>query len=255
MDRFIDKVVVITGAGDGMGRDAALAFAGEGAKVVVAGRTRSKVDDTVREINATGGTAIPALVDVRIATQVEAMMKHAVNEWGRIDILYNNAGIGSKGKPLAEIDEESFDEQMGINAKGVFLGMKYGILEMLKTGGGIIVNNASAAGLVAWRNAAVYAGSKHAVIGMTKTASIEYGMSGIRINAVCPCTHMTAMSELYKARFTPEEWERKMKLDHPSLGRPGRMEELTSVVMFLASDAASNIHGAAIPVDGGYTAQ
>lgn len=255
MNQFTDKVVVITGAGDGMGKDAALAFAREGARVVVSGRTQSKIDETVRLISAAGGTAIAVLADVRNAQQVEALMKAAVKQWGRIDILYNNAGVGSNGKPLAEIEESFFDDQVAINIKGVFLGMKYGILEMLKTGGGVIVNNGSAAGLVAWRGASVYAGTKHAVVGMTKTASIEYGMSGIRINCVCPCTHMTAMSERYKARFTPEEWEVKVKWDHPSVGRPGRVEELTAVVMFLASDAASNIHGAAIPVDGGYTAQ
>lgn len=255
MDRFTDKVVVITGAGDGMGKDAALAFAREGARVVVSGRTQGKIDETVRLIRAAGGTAIAVLADMRNAQQVESLMKQSVAEWGRIDVLYNNAGVGSNGKPLAEIDESFFDDQVAINIKGVFLGMKYGILEMVKTGGGVIVNNASAAGLVAWRGASVYSGTKHAVVGMTKTASIEYGMSGIRINCVCPCTHMTAMSERYKARFTPEEWEVKVKWDHPSVGRPGRVEELTSVVMFLASDAASNIHGAAIPVDGGYTAQ
>lgn len=255
MNRFTDKVVVITGAGDGMGKDAALAFAREGARVVVSGRTQSKIDETVRLIRAAGGTAMAVLADVRNAQQVESLMKQSVAEWGRIDVLYNNAGVGSNGKPLAEIDESFFDDQVAINIKGVFLGMKYGILEMVKTGGGVIINNGSAAGLVAWRGASVYSGTKHAVVGMTKTASIEYGMSGIRINCVCPCTHMTAMSERYKARFTPEEWEVKVKWDHPSVGRPGRVEELTAVVMFLASDAASNIHGAAIPVDGGYTAQ
>ena len=150
MNQFKDKVVVITGAGDGMGRDAALTFAREGAKVVVAGRTQGKIDKVVDEIKAAGGTAISVLVDVRMAAQVEAMMKRSVSEWGRIDILYNNAGVGSNGKPLAEVDEAFFDDQVSINIKGVFLGMKYGILEMLRTGGGIIVNNASAAGLVAW---------------------------------------------------------------------------------------------------------
>lgn len=255
MERFKGKVAIITGAGDGIGQDTAMAFAREGAHVIVAGRTASSIEETVAQIRQEGGEACAVQTDVSKSSDVENMVAQAVGRYGRLDILFNNAGIAGNGKPLCEIEEEFFEQVWAINTKGTWLGIKYAIPAMLKTGGGCIVNNASTSALAGFPGLGAYASSKHAVIGLTKTAALEYGQSNIRINAVCPSTHLTKLSLARKERLGEEAWLANMRAWHPATGRAGLVHEVSGVVLFLCSEAASNIHGVALPIDGGYSAQ
>lgn len=253
---YMGKVAIVTGAGGGIGRATSLAFAREGAAVVVADIDRANGENTVRLVEQEGGSAALAVTDVGDARQVQAMVNTAREKFGRLDFIFNNAGIsGFTGKPMVEMDEETFDSVVRVNIKGVWLGMKYAIPAMLETGGGCIVNTASTLGLTGQKLSGPYAGTKHAVIGLTKTAAIEYGLKGIRVNAVCPGGIETPITLNFKKSFSEEDWRKRNEAAFPATGRYGRPEEIASVVLFLCSDAASNIHGAAIPVDGGYTAQ
>jgi len=254
--RFTDKVAIITGAGGGIGRATALAFAAEGADLIVADIDERSAAETVRLIEAAGGRGRASVTDVGDAEQVRAMIATAQQRHGRLDILFNNAGIsGYTGGMMADMDEALFDSVLRVNVKGVWLGMKYAIPAMIAGGGGCIVNTASTLGLVGQKLSAVYSGSKHAVLGLTKTASIEYGLKGVRINAVCPGGIQTPIVENFRKSMTAEEWNKRNESVFPSTGRYGRPEEIAQVVMFLCSDAATNVHGIAMPVDGGYTAQ
>jgi NAD(P)-dependent dehydrogenase (short-subunit alcohol dehydrogenase family) len=252
--RFSGKVAIVTGAGDGIGRETALSFAREGATVVVADIKEPAAAETVRLIEAGGGKALATTVDVAKSDQVEAMVKSAVSSFGRLDILFNNAGLVDFS-PMCELDESRFDAVMAVNVKGVWLGMKYAIPAMIKKGGGAIVNACSVSALVAVKNCSAYVASKHAVAGLTKIAAIEYGIHGVRINAVAPGATATAMNKANMARFSEDEWTTRMRTLYPGSGRLAEPREIAQCVLFLSSDAASFINGAILAADGAYTAQ
>lgn len=255
MRRFENQVALITGGGSGFGRATALAFAKEGAHVVVSGRTQSTLDETVRLVLETGGQALAINGDVSIAHDVNHMADATAQFFGRIDYLINSAGILGQGRRLCDLDEDAYDRVFAVDAKGVWLCMKYVIPYMLRNGGGAIVNISSNQGLFANRNNFEYVGAKHAVVGMTKAAAMDYGRQGIRVNGICPAAHDTAMTIAYKAGMPAAQWEARVDAMYPATGRIGVVREVTDVILFLCSPAASNIHGVSIPVDGGFSIQ
>lgn len=252
MDNLKGKVALITGGGSGIGRAAALELARHGVKVAVAGRRENEGRETVRMIKDAGGEALFVRTDVTREEDVRALVNRTVEAFGRLDIAFNNAGTEGKLGPILEQSIANFDAVMNANVKGVFLSMKYEIPQMVKNGGGSIVNNASIAGLIGFPGASIYVASKHAVLGLTKTAALEFGRQGVRINAVSPAAIETDMF----SRFTANDEETKKRLAnlHP-IGRVGKPEEIASAVAWLASDASSFVTGQSITVDGGFTAQ
>ena len=248
--KFDNKVALVTGGNSGIGRAAALAFAREGAKVIIAARRGPEGQETVRMIKDAGGEAIFVQTDVSRAAEVEAMVKKTVEAYGRLNYAFNNAGI-SKRVSLVELTEEDFDRVISINLKGVWLCMKSEILQMLKQGGGAIVNTSSGYGLFgSSRGVSAYAASKHGVIGLTKAAALEYAKAGIRVNAVLPCWILTPMVE-NTLRNDPQLEARI--LDHEPVGRMGTPEETAEAVVWLCSDAASFVTGHSMVIDGGLT--
>lgn len=247
------KVALVTGGGNGIGREAALAFAREGARVAVADHEAHAARDTVGLINGAGGQAVSLSGDVTRPAEVEAMVASTVAAYGRLDCAFNNAGIsghqvGAVGQRTHEWSEASFDRMIEVNLKGVWLCMKHELPLMQSAGGGVIVNTASIAGLVGLRTSSAYVAAKHAVIGLTKTAAMEYAPDGIRVNAVCPgyiTTRMTAS--------TREQRGEAITARTP-LGRFGEPREIAEMVVWLCSDRASYVTGAAYQVDGGWTA-
>ena len=252
MKEFEDKVALITGGGSGIGRATALAFAREGAQVVIGNRNVQRGEETVSMIRAAGGKASFQRTDVLVAADIEALVDHAISEYGGLDLAFNNAGIEGEVGPLVEQTEANYDAVMDINVKGVWLSMKYEIPRMLKRGGGAIVNCSSVAGLLGFPGFGIYVASKHAVIGLTKTAALEYSAQGIRINAVNPAVIDTEMVD----RFTEAIGSSKEELVplHP-IGRIGRVEEVANAVLWLCSDKASFVTGHSLVVDGGFTAR
>jgi NAD(P)-dependent dehydrogenase (short-subunit alcohol dehydrogenase family) len=248
------KVALITGGASGIGRATALTFAREGAKLIIADMNEDGGQQTVHMIAEQGGEATFVQVDVSRATEVEAMISKTVQTYGRLDCAHNNAGIGSRPRVLLhELSEESWERVISINLKGVWLCMKYEIIQMCTQGGGAIVNTASIMGLVgSWSRSGVYNASKHGVVGLTKTAALEYAKSGIRVNAVCPGYIRTPLIE--EALTSNPEMEAQIVARHP-VGRMGRPEEIAEAVMWLCSDAASFVTGHTMTVDGGYVAQ
>jgi len=255
--RVSGKVALITGGGSGIGRATAIVFGRDGAKVAIADYNRDGGEQTVKMIKDAGGEATFIEANVAVAKQVEAMVARTVETYGRLDCAFNNAGIEGEmghGGPnnIADCSEENWARIMAINLTGVFLCMKYEIPQMLKHGGGSIVNTASAAGLIGLPGGTAYVASKHGVAGLTKSAALEYAKSGIRINAVCPGFIRTAMVE--RTIDGGAISEEAMIAAEP-IGRIGRPEEIASVVLFLCSDDASFVTGIPMPVDGGYVAQ
>jgi len=247
--RFESKVVLVTGGNSGIGQAIALAFAKEGAKVVIAARRASEGSETVAMIEELGGQAHFVQTDVSQAAEVEAMVAECVEQYGGLDYAVNNAGI--EGTPLVQTaanEEEAWDQVIAINLKGVWLCMKYEIREMLKRGQGAIVNMSSVAGLVGGRIGVAYYASKHGVVGATKASALEYAKSGLRINAVCPAVIETPM--ITRALSNNEELVEQFKAMHP-VGRFGQPEEVASATLWLCSDGASFVTGHALPVDGG----
>jgi NAD(P)-dependent dehydrogenase (short-subunit alcohol dehydrogenase family) len=247
------KVTLVTGAASGIGRAAAIAFAREGAKVLVADMTEDAGRETVKLIQEAGGEASFCKCDVARATEAEALVATAVKTFGRLDGAFNNAGVAGKIARTADDTEENFDRIMAVNLRGVWLCMKYEIQQMVKQGnGGAIVNTASAAGLVGSHGMPAYAASKHGVIGLTKTAALEYARAAIRVNAVCPGVIDTAMV----AGMVSNHPRLKDKLiSVEPIARMGKPSEIAEAVTWLLSDAASFVTGAAMPVDGGMIAQ
>src|SRR5262245_57969583 len=246
------KVALVTGGGSGIGRASSLAFAREGAKVVVADVVVEGGEETVKLIKQAGGEALFVKTDVSKAAEVEALVNAAVATFGRLDCAHNNAGIEGAAATTVNYSQESWDRVIAINLTGVWLCMKYEIPQMLKSGGGAIVNTASTAGLVGYKGGSAYVASKHGVVGLSKTAALEYAKAGIRVNAVCPGAIDTPMM----GRITNHrpDWAAKMASSEP-VGRMAQPSEIAETVVWLCSDAASFVTGHAMAVDGGITAQ
>ena len=250
--RLDGKIALVTGGSSGIGRASALAFARERAKVVVADVTAEGGQETVRLIKEAGGEARFLKVDVARAAEVETLITQTVAAYGRLDCAYNNAGIEGAFVSTTEYPEADWDRVLAINLKGVWLCMKYEIAQMLQQGGGAIVNTASGAGLVGVAGLSAYVASKHGVVGLTKTAALEYAKAGIRVNAVCPGVIQTPMV----ARLTSQRPEMAEALVAAEpMGRTGKPEEIAEAVVWLCSEAASFVTGHAMSVDGGYVAQ
>ena len=246
------KVALVTGGASGIGRATALAFAREGAKVVIADVAVEDGEETVRMIEESGGKAIFVETDVSQSDQVEALINKAVETYGRLDCAFNNAGIEGEQALTPDCTEENWDRVININLKGVWLGMKYEIPQMLKQGGGAIVNMSSVAGLVGFPSSPAYVASKHGILGLTKTAALEYATEGIRVNAVCPGVIRTPMVE--RATGGDPEVEAQFAAMEP-VGRMGKPEEVAEAVVWLCSDAASFVTGHSMVVDGGLVAR
>ena len=248
-----EKIALVTGAGSGIGRATSLVLAREGATIVVSDVNADGAEETLSAIKDMGGDGMFVHADVSRAADVEALVAATVKAYGRLDCAYNNAGIeGFIGGRLHEYPEDTWDRLMDINVKGVWLCLKYEIPEMLKQGGGAIVNTASAAGLVGSRQLAPYSASKHAVVGLTKSAALEYAKDGIRVNAVCPGIIDTPMMDrLVEGR---EDYAASIPTRQP-IGRKGTPAEIAEAVAWLCSDAASLVTGLAMSVDGGFVAQ
>jgi NAD(P)-dependent dehydrogenase (short-subunit alcohol dehydrogenase family) len=250
MGKLDGKVAVVTGAASGIGRATALLFAAEGAKVVVADWQEAG-EEAATEARSNGGEATFLKVDVSKAEDVERMVAAAVDRYGRLDVLFNNAGVEGEQAPTAACSLENFDRVIAINLRGVFLGMKYGIPAMLVNGGGSIINNASVAGLVGFANVPAYCASKGGVVQITKAAALEYARQGIRVNVICPGVILTPMVE----RFTSLAEEARAALESiEPVGRFGTAEEVAKLVLFLASDDSAFCTGAPFLVDGGMVA-
>ncbi|MCW8157313.1 SDR family oxidoreductase [Stutzerimonas stutzeri] len=248
---FSGQVALVTGAAAGIGRATAQAFAEQGLKVVLADIDEAGIRDGAESIRAAGGQAIAVRCDVTRDAEVKALIEQTLGHYGRLDYAFNNAGIEIEQGRLAEASEAEFDAIMGVNVKGVWLCMKHQLPVMLAQGGGAIVNTASVAGLGAAPKMSIYAASKHAVIGLTKSAAIEYAKKQIRVNAVCPAVIDTDMfRRAYEADPRKAEFAAAM---HP-VGRIGKVEEIAAAVLYLCSDGAAFTTGQALAVDGGATA-
>lgn len=247
-----DKVVLVTGGGSGIGRETAVLFAQHGAHVAVADVDAGGGQETAQMIAGAGGSALFVPADVSQAAQVENMVRQVVARYGRLDIACNNAGIEGHTVRTADVSEADFDRIMAVNVKGVWLCLKHEIPQMIAQGGGVIVNIASVAGLVGTHSMPVYGASKHAVIGLTKSAALEYARKNIRINAVCPSVIDTPMVRRGFDEF-PQFVEATKRIN--PMRRLGKAAEVAAAVLWLCSDAASFVNGVALPVDGGFTAQ
>ncbi len=246
------KVVLVTGGASGIGRASCLAFVAEGAKVVVADIAKESGEETASMLRQTGGEAFFVQSDVSNASDVENLVRKTMEKYGRIDCAHNNAGIAGEMVRTGDYSEQAWDSIIKTNLKSVWLCMKFEIEQMLKQQSGVIVNTASTAGLRGSRFAAAYAASSHAVVGLTKSAALEYITQGIRINAVCPGIVDTPMIQRYIAGDTKREVQ--FKAASP-IGRMATPAEIAQAVVWLCSDAASYITGHAMVVDGGRTAQ
>lgn len=251
MGQFDGKVALVTGAGSGIGRVTALAFAREGAQVVVSDVNDSG-QETVHLIEAAGGKALFVVADVANSDEVEQLIATTVATYGRLDYAFNNAGIAGVLAPAADQTVADWNRVIGINLTGVWLCMRHEIPQMLAQGGGVIVNNASILGLVGFRGASAYVAAKHGVLGLTKTAALEYAQQGIRVTAVCPGFIDTPMVE--SALAGDVQVKQAIAAMH-ALGRMGTSDEIASGVIWLCSDGASFYTGQPLVIDGGYTAQ
>lgn len=246
-----DKVAVITGGASGIGRATALAMAAEGARIAVLDLGAERGHDVLAAIAAVGGEARYYPTNVALADDVTKSFNQVIKDFGRIDCAFNNAGVGGDHALLADTSDAEFERVVGVNLTGVWLCLRREIQEMLPRGGGAIVNTASVAGLVGWKFAAAYSATKHAVIGLTRSAALEYAKRDIRINAVCPGVIETPMA----AAAQDDESIRDIMIRKHAIGRLGQPEEVAAAVLWLCSPAASFIHGHALAVDGGYVAR
>jgi len=246
------KVTLVTGAGGGIGRATAMVLGQAGAKVLVSDVSTRRGEETAGLVRAAGAEAEFFKADVSRAAEVEALITAAVNRWGRLDCAHNNAGISGTVVNVADDTEENWDRTLAVDLKGVWLCMKFEIRQMLKQGCGSIVNTASTAGLLGAVRMGAYAAAKHGVVGLTRTAALEYARSNIRVNAICPGVVGTSV---ILGWFENNERLKKAMLAQEPIGRVGEPEEIGNAVAWLFSDRASFVTGAAIPVDGGMTAQ
>ena len=255
MKRFENKVVLITGGATGIGLATAKRFAEEGAKVVIASRNESAGQQAVEAIKSSSGEVTFIQTDVTQEAQIEALIQNTVEAYGKIDAAFNNSGTEGTISPLAGDTEENYQQIFDVNVKGLWLCMKHQLKHMQQNGGGSIVNNASIAGLIGFPGLGLYSASKHAVLGLTKSAALENGALGIRVNAVSPALIETDMAERFLAA-EPDKREENiagMKSMHP-IGRFGKPEEIASAVVWLCSNDASFVLGQSLTVDGGFTA-
>jgi NAD(P)-dependent dehydrogenase (short-subunit alcohol dehydrogenase family) len=247
---FAGKVAFVTGAANGIGRAVALAFAHEGASVVVADVSEQGNQETARMIEEAGGRALAVKCDVSRAEDVKAALDHAVETFGRLDFAFNNAGVEQPLTATADLTEMEWDRIVDVNLRGVFLCMKHEIPLMLKQGGGAIVNTSSGAGVKGFAGQAAYCAAKHGVVGLTKAAALDYATANIRVNAVCPGIIETPMMDRFSGG-TPEGRERVIAQE--PVGRMGKPEEIAAAVVWLCSDAAAFVVGHAMVIDGGQT--
>ena len=250
------KIALVTGAGAGIGRATALKFAEEGAKVVVCDIDPDGGEETVELVRKNGGEAAFFMADVSKADDVQAMVAHTIATYGRLDCACNNAGIEGKLAPIVEQTEENFDRVIAVNLRGVFLCLRAEIAEMLKTGGGAVVNLSSVAGLIGFVGLSAYVASKHGVNGLTKNAALEYAKLGIRVNSICPGGIDTRMLDSLAEQATggSTATSEMMAPLHP-IGRIGTSDEVSNLIVWLCSPKASFVTGAHVPIDGGYVAQ
>ena len=244
-----NKVALITGAASGIGESTALLFAKEGAKLVITDIDKEKGKTLMERINRDGGDAVFVKADVSVPADSEKSVEKAIDEYGRLDIAVNNAGIGGLQAPVGEYELEAWQQVININLSGVFYGMRYQIPAMLRSGGGSVINVASILGSVGFAKSCAYVAAKHGIVGLTKTAALEYSAKGIRVNSVGPAFIKTPLIE-----GLDKELLNKLVQVHP-IGRLGEAEEVAQLFVWLASDRASFATGAYYPIDGGYLAQ
>jgi NAD(P)-dependent dehydrogenase (short-subunit alcohol dehydrogenase family) len=257
--RLKDKVALITGATSGIGQATAILFAREGAKVVIVGRNQKRGNETVKIIKRDGGEAMFVRADVSKAVEVEKMVRAAIEKYGRLDILFNNAGIVLVHK-IVDTTEEEWDRVIDTNLKSVFLGSRCAIPEMMKQGGGIIINTSSVFGLIGAPRYAAYCTSKGGIILLTKAMALECAPHKIRVNCICPGSIYTSMQERELAIFSnlherSEKQVLQSKIQKIPIGRIGKPEDIANAALYLASEQASFVTGATLVVDGGFSAK
>ena len=245
--RFSDKVAFVTGAASGIGRATAVAFATEGARVAILDLTGDALAETADAVRNAGAEALVIACDVSQPEQVEAAIGQVVETFGRLDIAFNNAGVENKAAPVAEIELDEWDRILDINLRGTFVCMKHELAQMVRQGSGVIVNTSSGAGVRGVAGGASYAASKHAIIGLTKSAALDYAKQNIRVNAILPGNIETPMMD----RFTNGDIQKAIDLE--PVGRLGKPEEIANAVLWMSADLGGFVTGAAISVDGGWS--
>lgn len=246
-NRFTDRVSLITGAASGIGRAAAIAFVAEGARVAILDRSADALRTVEEAVKEVGGAVLAIACDVSSPDQVEGAIKQIVDRFGRLDIAFNNAGVENKAAPVHEIDLAEWDRIIGINLRGTFLCMKHELAQMVKQGRGVVVNTSSGAGIRGVAGGAAYAASKHGIIGLTRSAALDYAKQNIRVNAVLPGNIETPMMD----RFTGGDIQKAIDLE--PVGRLGKPEEIAEAVLWMASDLGGFVTGAATVIDGGWS--